>query len=638
MLPVEHFLATHILFLFPLSWLIPFPPMWLRPSSLALLGILAACTVSLVPASPLTNALPVQAEARASTSSSSYIYPDLRNASIHDLQQGLEAGHFTSVDLVKAYLGRINETNDVLQAVLEVAPEESLLRQARELDDERKKSGPRSPLHGLPILLKDNIAIDSKYHLNTTAGSYTLLNSIVPGDAPLVENLHAAGGIVLGKAQMSVWAQFRGNLTQGWSPRGGYSSSAYLIGGNPCSSSSGSGIAASIGLAPIILGSETDGSINCPASRNGVVGFKPTVGLVSRFGVIPISSTQDTVGPLVRWVEDVATILTTISTPQSTEGGASQLDAATADQPASVASGQAIDYGSVLASLSLKHKDKPLAGKRIGIVDGLFVNVTYNGFNEQVPDIYYEALRTLEEGGATLVNVTFDIVSNPTALQEVFDAETTILETEIQQGLESYTSYLTEVPSGTRNLGALVQFAYDNPELELPVTDQGDESDQSDFLTGLVSPFYAPLQPGETRRTLNQTYARALQVSNQQTRAAIRATLQMYDVTTIVGPADGFIYSLAAVAGSPSMTMPSGFLGDDVSPTVGTRPIWPFPGAPVGLSFIADRWQELELLKVGRGFEVMQQRKGLGGYDGVVRTLEEVTPTTQIVDVLESKS
>lgn len=528
----------------------------------------------------------------------------------------------------------------MLGAVLELAPRKSVIEQAKALDAERAASGTRSPLHGLPVLLKDNIAIDAEYGMNTTAGSYTLLDSIVPGDAPLVSNLHAAGAIVIGKTSLSVWANFRGNLTQGWSPRGGYSSSAYLIGGNPCSSSSGSGIAASVGLAPLILGSETDGSINCPASRNGIVGVKPTIGLVSRFGVIPISSTQDTVGPIMRWVEDAATILSTISTPRSSAPGSPALDAATADQPDSTdQGGSGTDYGSKLANLALHQRDLPLEGVRIGIVDGLFVNTTYNGFTDDVVDAYYQALDALEQGGATLVNVTLGVVQNETALNAAFNAELTVLYTEVQEGLENYISFLTEVPSGTRTLGALVEFANQHPNLELPVTDRGDESSQSDFLTALLSPIYGPLQPGQSttdfsQRPLNATYAAALIDGKERVSASISAALEQYDVGVIVGPADGFLYSLAAIAANPSMTVPSGFYGQAVQPNVGTRPIWPFPGAPVGLSFIAEKWDEATMLRVGRGFEVMQQRLGRGGYDGVVRTLEQVTPTTQIQDVM----
>ncbi|KAG9106994.1 hypothetical protein FRC07_008710, partial [Ceratobasidium sp. 392] len=212
-------------------------------------------------------------------------YPDLYEASILELQTGLDKGHFTSVDLVKAYLARIEEVNlkgPTLRAVIETNP--LALKQAAALDAERKKSGNRSPLHGIPIMLKDAIATLASEGMNTTAGSHALFRSVVPGDATVAAKLRKAGAILLGKSNMSEWSGCRGSLAAGWSGRGGQSTNPYYPGGDPGGSSSGSAIAAAIGLAAGSLGAETHGSIVWPSSYNNLVGIKPTVGLTSRAG------------------------------------------------------------------------------------------------------------------------------------------------------------------------------------------------------------------------------------------------------------------------------------------------------------------------------------------------------------------
>lgn len=206
---------------------------------------------------------------------------------------------------------------------------------------------------------------------------------------------------------MSVWAQGRGETTQGWSPRGGYTSSAFQRKGNACSSSSGAGVSASIGLAAANIGTETDGSIICPSTRNGVVGMKPTVGFASRFGIIPISSSQDTAGPIVQSVEDAAIILTSIFTPKT--AFQIRLDPAVELQPKRVAKG--IDYAKELMNLRLEEMEKPLQDVRIGVLKGAFIDPKANSFDSQVVDIYYESLKQLEASGATLVDVEIPFVS-----------------------------------------------------------------------------------------------------------------------------------------------------------------------------------------------------------------------------------
>lgn len=219
--------------------------------------------------------------------------PDLFTATIDDVQDGLSCRKYTSVQLTQAYLARISEVNGILRAVLETNPD--ALTIAAELDAMRARGTVLGPLHGVPILIKDNIATDDK--MNNTAGSYALLGAKVVSDSTVAANLRKAGAIILGKTNLSQWANYRSsNSTNGWTSRGGQTTGAYYYNMDPSGSSSGSGVGSSIGLAMATLGSETSGSIISPSSRNNLVGIKPTVGLTSRYLVIPISSTQDTVG------------------------------------------------------------------------------------------------------------------------------------------------------------------------------------------------------------------------------------------------------------------------------------------------------------------------------------------------------
>ncbi len=222
-----------------------------------------------------------------------YDLPDLFTATFEEIQDGFECGAFTSVQLTMAYIARINEVNPILNAVLEINPD--ALAIAADLDAKRAAGKVIGPLHGIPILIKDNIATLDK--MNTTAGSFSLLYAKVPADSTMAANLRKAGAVILGKANLSQWANYRStNSTNGWTSRGGQTFGAYFPREDPSGSSSGSAVASSIGLSAATLGSETSGSIISPSQRNNLVGIKPTVGLTSRYLVIPISSTQDTVG------------------------------------------------------------------------------------------------------------------------------------------------------------------------------------------------------------------------------------------------------------------------------------------------------------------------------------------------------
>src|ERR1022692_3816771 len=238
---------------------------------------------------------------------------ELEEATIAQLQSAMKSGKETAVSLVKKYLRRIEEIDrrgPTLRAVIEVNPD--ALAIARALDHERKKKGPRGPMHGIPVLIKDNL--DTHDRMMTTAGSLALLGSIAPRDSFVAQKLREVGAVILGKTNLSEWANYRGDhSTSGWSGRGGQTKNPYALNRNPSGSSSGSSAATAAGLCAVAVGTETDGSIVSPASINGLVGIKPTVGLVSRSGIIPISASQDTAGPMARTVRSVATLLSAIA-------------------------------------------------------------------------------------------------------------------------------------------------------------------------------------------------------------------------------------------------------------------------------------------------------------------------------------
>ncbi|KAI0078089.1 amidase signature enzyme [Panus rudis PR-1116 ss-1] len=349
-------------------------------------------------------------------------FPDLYEASIAELQEGLSKNQFTSVDL--AYFARIDEVNlkgPTLRAVIETNP--SALAQAAALDRERRLTGPRGPLHGIPIILKDNIATLASDGMNTTAGSFALLGSIVPRDATVAAKLRKAGAIILGKANLSEWANFRGRVPSGFSGRGGQASSPYVPLGDPSGSSSGSGISSAIGLAAAALGSETDGSIVSPSQNNNLVGIKPTVGLTSRAGVIPISEHQDTVGPMARSVADAAMILSVIA-------GRDPLDNFTLAQPPIVP-----DYTRALKKTALR-----------GSLGATVVDPT------DFPD-----LAELRRSGN----------------------ETIVTRTDFKVDVERYIAGLVEVPTGVKTLADLIAFntAHADEELVAPFW-----TDQSTFI------------------------------------------------------------------------------------------------------------------------------------------------------------
>jgi len=522
------------------------------------------------------------------------VFPDLYEASITELQAGLDAGHFTSVDLIKAYFARIDEVNlkgPMLRAVLELNP--SALSQAAALDKERKVSGKRSPLHGIPILLKDNIATVASEGMNTTAGSFSLLNSVVPDDAGVVKKLRTAGAIILGKANLSEFAHFRGNnLPSGWSGRGGQCTNAYFPHADPCGSSSGSGVAASIGLAAITLGTETDGSITCPTSNNNLVGIKPTVGLTSRAGVIPISDHQDTVGPIVRSVADAAAVLTVIA-------GKDPNDNFTLAQPATVP-----DYTKALNKNALK-------GARIGVPRRAFLNDTITGNDPFVGTTFDAALKTLESLGATIV----DPADLPSADEIVVSGnETIVLDVDFKIQLDAWYASLKSNPSGVRSLADLIKFNDANPALEEPsrFEDQG------------------ILIESEATTGMNSTYFQSLAFDKDlgQTRG-IDAALKAHNLDALVLPAPGFTTVPAAIAGYPIVTVPLGFYPENVTIALaGPETVYPAPGVPFGLSFLGTAFSEFKLIGYAFAYEQKTQTRLAR------KAYLEAIPQTQLKDIV----
>lgn len=451
-------------------------------------------------------------------------------ASIPKLQHLMATGRLSSIELTLGYLRRIRRFNPLLGAVIETNPEAIAL--AARLDHERRHGRIRGPLHGIPILLKDNIATDD--HMATTAGSLALRRSRVPADASLVARLRAAGAIVLGKANLSEWANFRGFAPfNGWSARGGFSRCPYLLSNDPAGSSSGSAIAPAANLCAGAIGTETDGSILSPASNNLVFGLKPSMGLVSQRGIIPIAASQDTAGPMGRNVTDAAILL-----------GVMQRNVASIDDIAIPR-----DYRPFLRQGSL-------AGARIGI-DRRYFTEDYGGEPDLVAEVD-KALDAMQALGATLVETD---TGDPFAW---FDAEFTVLLYEFKVQIAQYLAGLSH--TRMRTLADLIAFNTANCDREMRYFGQ-EIFEQAEATSGnLTDPDYL------AARSL------CLQLTQNE---GIDAAIARDRLDAIVAPGWSFASSVAAVAGYPSLSLP-----------VGLTPA----GRPAGLWMYGGYLQESKLL------------------------------------------
>jgi amidase len=485
---------------------------------------------------------------------------DLEEATIANLQVRMTSGQDTARSLVEKYTARIAQLDrqgPALRSVIELNPDAISI--ADERDAERKQKGARGPLHGIPILIKDNIATADR--MTTTAGSLALEGVRAPRDAFLVARLRDAGAVILGKTNLSEWANFRStHSTSGWSARGGQTRNPYALDRNPCGSSSGSGAAVAANLAAAAIGTETDGSIVCPAHSTSLVGFKPTLGLVSRTGIVPIAHSQDTAGPMTRTVEDAAAIL-------------SVLDGADPDDPPTTeaASHSSRDY---LAALD----PKGLQGMRIGIVrDKLF------GYSPQADRLAEAAIADMKKLGAVVV----DPANIPTLGS--FDAsELEVLLHEFKADLNKYLSWLGP-GARVHTLTDIIAFNTANREQELKYFGQ-ELMEMADAKGPLTSEAY------RKALTTNRRQAGALGIDAVMTKhqldALIAPTFGLPWLTDLVAgdvfPAGASSPSaVAAVAGYPHITVPMGY----------------FRGLPLGLSILGRAWSEPTLLKIAYAYE-----------------------------------
>ena len=482
---------------------------------------------------------------------------------VDDLQGMMESGEHTARSITQAYIDRIeamDRQGPELRSMIEINPD--ALAIADELDAERRASGPRGPLHGIPVALKDNL--DTHDRMTTTAGSLALEGSIPPRDSFVAERLRAAGAILLGKANMSEWAYFRGErATSGWSARGGQCVNPYALNRNPCGSSSGSGVAASANLCALTVGTETGGSIMCPSSSNGIVGIKPTVGLWSRSGIIPISHSQDTAGPMTRTVRDAAILL----------GGAVGVDPrdeATARSDGNFHS----DYTQFLDSAGLD-------GARIGVAR------SFTGFDPRVMALFENAILAMRDAGAVIV----DPANLPVANWRD-ELPLIVLEYEFKADLNAYLATLgPDAP--VRTLAEIIEFNEQNAELEMPHFGQQ---------RMIASQARGPLT--------DEVYLNAVRTIQRGNREeGIDALMNEHRLDAIVAPTRDLPWTTdhikgdrldggssagpAAIAGYPDISVPMGFVS----------------GLPAGVSFFGRAWSEPVLIRIAYAFEQATQHR-----------------------------
>jgi amidase len=497
---------------------------------------------------------------------------DLQEVTVAELQKAMADGRISAQEAVAYYLARIeavDRSGPKLNSIIEVNPE--AVEIAAALDRERAASGPRGPLHGIPVLLKDNI--DTADSLHTTAGSLALIGSRPTQDATVVKKLREAGAIILGKTNLSEWANFRSTRsTSGWSGRGGQTHNPYVLDRNPCGSSSGSGAAISANLAVLALGTETDGSIVCPAHNNGIVGLKPTVGLTSRAGVIPISHTQDTVGPMTRTVADAAVMLGVLV-------GVDERDGATAVSAPHLHH----DYAQFLDPNGLK-------GARIGVV-----REGYVGLDAALDAIIEQSIAAMRAAGAIIVDPA-DIPTLP-AMREDRESEFEVMCYEFKVDMAAYLATRVADPRYAerplpRTLADLIAFNLAHAEDEMPhfgqeifelAQSKGPLTDEA-YLTALATSQCLGGQDG------------------------IDAIMTEYQLDALLAPTGGPAWltnyetgdkyhigssSPAARAGYPLITVPAGFIGE----------------LPVGLTFMGRAFSEPTLLRLAYAFEQVTQAR-----------------------------
>jgi len=478
----------------------------------------------------------------------------IEELTIGQLQQGYKDGKFTITDVVKVYTDRIIEIDKNgprLNSIIEINPD--ALEIAKELDKELASGKVRGPLHGVPIILKDNI--DTHDRMPTTAGATALRNSFPKTDSFVAKKLREAGAVIIAKSNLSEWANFRAiPSSSGWSGVGGQTKNPYVLDRNPCGSSSGSGVAVSANLCMVAIGTETDGSIVCPSNNNGIVGIKPTVGLLSRSGIVPISFTQDTPGPMGRTVEDVAITL----------GALTGIDSS--DSKTLVSQGKyQTDYTKYLKKDALK-------GKRIGLLKKAM------GFSDKVDNLMNKTVAYLKANGTEIIEIEFPKGEN------YEEAESKVLFYEFKDGLNKYLAGLGS-DSPVKNLKELIEFnnsdtielRYFNQKLFEQAENKGDLK-SADYQKALATMLKATREEGIDK------------VMNTYRLDAIMAPTGSPAWKTDLILGDYFVggsSSLAAISGYPAITVPMGFIDN----------------LPVGVTFFGRAWSEPLLLEIAYSYE-----------------------------------
>jgi len=536
------------------------------PSKASLSGTRRGFLQGTIAAGTAAITAPALSAAREVTTPRAFFEPksfEFEEITVDALQQGMQSGKHTARTITEAYLGRINDVDKngpKINSVIEVNPD--ALEIADSLDKERKEKGARGPLHGIPFLVKDNL--DTADKMLTTAGSLALVDCPRPQkDSFVVQKLRAAGAVILGKTNLSEWANIRsGHSTSGWSGRGSLTHNPYALDRNPCGSSSGTGAGISSNLAVGGIGTETDGSIVCPSSSNGLVGIKPTVGLVSRAGIIPISHSQDGAGPMCRTVRDAAIVLGAIT-------GVDPTDRYTLESQGK----SYTDYTRFLDPKGLK-------GARIGVVRKYF------GFSSAVDGLMNEALDIMKREGAVLIDPA-DLDS----FGKFDDSEFTVFLYELKNDLPQYLA--TRGPNcPMKNLKDVIEFNEHNAQKEMPYFGQD------------------TFEKAESKGPLSEhEYIDALEKNHRLARAeGIDGAMNKYKLDALVAPTGspawvtdlingdhfgGGSSNAAAVAGYPNINVTAGHLF----------------GLPVGISFFGRAWSEPTLIKLAYSFEQASQAR-----------------------------
>lgn len=478
---------------------------------------------------------------------------ELNEITIDALQEKMKQGSYTSQQITQLYLDRINaidQNGHHLNSVIELNPD--ALTIAQQMDSERKAGKLRGPLHGIPVLIKDNV--DTADKMMTTAGSLALEGHIAKSDAFIVAKLREAGAVLLGKTNLSEWANFRSSSScSGWSSRGGQTKMPYILDHNPCGSSSGSGVAVAANLCAVAVGTETDGSITCPASVNGTVGIKPTVGLVSRSGIIPISSTQDTAGPLARTVKDAAILLAAMT-------GVDANDAITKESE-----------GKALTDYTVFCKADGLKGKRLGVEKKKYDNQFLNRLLEK-------AVADLKQQGAEVIELEY-----LDKLNALGDAEFELMKFEFKAGLNQY---LSTSNAKLKTIDEVIAFNKANEDKVMPTFKQ-ETMVASAEKEGLDSKAY---KEAYTKSHLGSKKLIDEVLQQNKLDALIGLTMgPSCSIDTIYGDRWGnvFLTGPAAMSGYPHISVPCGMVYD----------------LPVGLSFFSTAYKEGELISLAYAYE-----------------------------------